>query len=249
MFVFLISSCKKEDTVTEHEGDVTVSFDARVGNEDFGLNKTFNIDSHTYNFKHLRYWVSNVSLIKNDGSEYKVPEAYYLIEETDVQSVQDGAFQYPAKKREDVEINKVPLDNYRAIKFSIGVDAPYNDNLSLQSGELSQLNGMTNISWMWHTSYIFSSLSGTFNNGSGNTNIRVETGLNDNYKTVTLDLPSAIKISSAKKSNIVLYVDIAKIIADVDLTATPIIGAAQADVMKTIAGNFATKVFAVQEAK
>ena len=243
------ASCKKETTITEHDGSATISFDAKVGSDDFALNKDFTINNRTYNFTHLRYWVSNVTLIKADGSEYPVPNAYYLIEETNAQSVQDGAFQYPAKKREDVVLNDIPLAEYKAIKFSIGVDSKYNDNLSLQAGELSQLNGMTNISWMWHTTYIFTAVGGKVTEGATTKNIKVETGLNANYKTLTLNLPSNVQISSAKSTTLGLNVDVTKIIDGIDLVATPTVGASQATQMQAVANNYATKVFSAAISK
>ncbi|GEP98503.1 MbnP family protein [Chitinophaga cymbidii] len=149
--VALLSACSKDDDKTEYAGKATLTFDSRVGTEDFALNKDFTINSRTYQFTAFRYWISNVVLVRVDGSEYEVPASYYLIEELNKIAVQDGAFEYPAKKREDVTLSDIPLGEYKAVRFSIGVDQQHNDNLALQAGELSQLNGMTNVSWMWHT--------------------------------------------------------------------------------------------------
>ncbi len=244
-----LTSCKKDADTSEYDGSATITFDAKVGTEDFALDKNFTVSNRTYNFTHLRYWVSNVVLVKADGSEYAVPNAYYLVEETKAQAVQDGAFQYPANKREDVVLKNIPVSDYKAVKFSVGVDTKYNDNLSLQAGELSQLNGMTNISWMWHTTYIFTALGGKVTEGATTKNIKVETGLNANYKTITVNLPSHVKISSAKSTTIGLTVDVTKIIDGIDLIATPTIGASQAAAMQTVAANYATKVFSVTTAK
>lgn len=239
--VVLATSCKKDNTATETDGDVTLNFDAKLGNADFVLNQNTVIGSRTYNFKGFRYWVSNLVLIKADGSEYTVPASYYLLEETNAVTVQDGSFTYPAKKREDVELKNIPKGDYKQVKFSIGIDATHNDNLSLQAGELSQLSGMTNISWMWHTSYIFTTLQGTVIEGATIKNFKAETGLNANYKTVTVTLQQPVKISSASSAKISFAVDIAQLIDGVDLITTPVIGASQAAAMGTLATNFATK--------
>lgn len=243
--VMAFSSCKKETIVTEHEGDATISFDAKVGASDFALNQNIAIGARTYNFKNLRYWISNVSFIKADGTEVVIPDSYFLVEETGAVAVQEGDYSYAAKKREDVTIKNIPLSDYKQVKFSIGVDAAHNDNLSLQSGELSQLNGMTNITWMWHTSYIFSSLQGSVTEGATTKTFKAETGLNTNYRTVTLNLPQHVKISSAKTTKVSLSVDVAKIIDGIDLITTSIIGADQPTAMTTIADNYATKAITV----
>lgn len=240
-----LTSCSKDDnnatTTTETSGQTTLTFNATVGTTDFALNKDFTINGSTYNFTQLRYWVSNVSLINDKGVAYEVPNSYFLLEENNAISIQDGTFTYPAHKREDVTISDIPAGTYKSITFSIGIDSIYNSNLSLQAGELSQLNGMTNISWMWHTSYIFSSLKGTMKAGTESTDITVETGLNKNYRTLSLDFATSISISSSKSDTIKFDVDVAKVIDGLDLTTTPVIGAAQATQMTMVADNYKTK--------
>lgn len=241
----LFTSCTKEETTAEMAGQATVSFDTKVGSADFALNQNFTIANRTYNFKQFRYWVSNVSLIDDKGAEYKIPNSYFLLEETGEIKTQDGAYTYPSNKREDVLISNIPVGNYKTVKFAIGVDAKYNDNLSLQAGELSQLSGMTNISWMWHTSYIFTSIAGTVTEGTTTKNIKAETGLNANFKTVSIDLPAAVRISSAQNRKVVLAVDMSKILNGIDLIATPTVGAAQATVMSQLSTNYTQAISVV----
>jgi hypothetical protein len=243
-----LTSCKKETIVTEHDGEATVQFDAKVNNSDFVLNQNITIGARTYNFKNLRYWVSNVSLVQSNGTEVTVPNSYFLLEETNAVTVQDGAYTYPAGKRESVVVKNIPQADYKAIKFSIGVDARHNDNLSLQAGELSQLSGMTNVSWMWHTSYIFSTLQGTVSDGVSTKTFKAETGLNANYKTITLNFPEAVKINSSKSTNLIFGLDIAKVLQNIDLITNPNVGAAQASIMTTLADNYAG-AFSVQLVK
>ncbi|MBP1649876.1 MAG: hypothetical protein H6Q26_33 [Bacteroidetes bacterium] len=236
----LFSACSKDDdkdTSDTLNGQTVLTFDSKVGSDDFTLNKDVTINGATYNFTQLRYWVSNVTLTNTDGNTYKVPSSYYLLEENNAIAVQDGSFEYPATKREDVTISDIPAGTYKSITFSIGIDAVYNDNLSLQAGELSQLNGMTNVSWMWHTSYIFSSLKGTRNS----TAIAVETGLNTNYRTITITLPGSVTINAASTTNIKFSVDVTKIIDGLDLATTPTIGASVPAVMTQVADNYSTK--------
>ncbi|MNK28849.1 hypothetical protein D3C87_472340 [compost metagenome] len=244
----LITSCSKDnDTIlVEADGKVTVSFDAVFGAQDFALNKDFTSGTKTFNFTKFRYWVSNVALVNSKGEAYKVPNSYFLVEETSAVPVQEGTFTYPATKREDVVLPNIPLGDYKTIKFSIGVDRKYNDNLSLQTAELSQLNGMTNVSWMWMTSYIFSSVGGKVTENGTSKTLLVETGLNANYKTVTVDLPQAVKISSAKETKIVLNADVEKAIDGVDVVTNPVVGASKATIMAAVATNYSTKVFSVK---
>lgn len=236
----LISSCSKDTIVNVGDGKLSLQFDAKIGSADFSLNSAHTIGSRTYEFSHFRYWVSNLVLVKSDGSEYAVPDAYYLLEETNPVPVQDGSYTYPARKRETVSLSAVPMAEYKAIRFHIGVDATHNDNLSIQGGELSQLNGMTNVSWMWHTSYIFTSLQGKVTEGATSKSFVAETGLNENYKEVSIELSEPVKVSSSKDWTIQLNVDVAKLIDGIDLIANPTIGASQASLMSQMATNFAS---------
>lgn len=248
--LLLFSSCKKDnDNSIAGPGSADINFDAVVGGEDLTLNKDFNINNRIYNFKTFRYWVSNVQLLRSSGTPYAVPNAYYLLEEIGDLAIQDGDFTYPAKKREKVTLTGVPIGDYTGITFSIGIDQKYNDNLSLQAGELSQLNGMTNISWMWHTTYIFSAISGTVKESADLKNLKVETGLNANFKTVTLNFPKAILINGSKSTTIDLKADIAKVFEGVDVYANPEIGASKPTEMATIANNYGTSVFSVKAAQ
>ncbi|MCX2574364.1 MbnP family protein [Pedobacter sandarakinus] len=250
----LFSSCSKEGDLiatTDSQGKTTLTFDATFNGTDFALNKDFTLGTKTFNFNKFRYWVSNVILVNAAGEDVKVAGSYYLIEETGAINLvgvnnEVSTTIYPATKREDVSLKEIPAGDYKAIKFGVGVDQKYNDNLSLQSGELSQLNGMTNVSWMWLTSYIFTSATGTVKDGATSKTLKVETGLNSNYKTVSLSFPQTIKIGSSKSSSIVLNVDLAKAFNGVDIIATPSVGAAQATAMATVANNYATNVFSVK---
>jgi hypothetical protein len=243
-----LTACKKETKGPEepagthplYEGTVTMSFDARVGNEDFVLNKTFTINNRFYYFGRLRYWVSNVVLINVDGSEHSVPKSYYLIQETNQIW---SPIPYPAKKREDVTINGIPAGNYKAVRFSIGVDSIHNSNLSLQDGELTTGTGMDNgDGWTWATSYIFTAMGGYVGEGTNTKEFKVETGSNKNYKTVTLDLP---KTESLKSTIIKLNVDAAKLVEGLDLMTTPTINHSTPAQMTTVSGNFEKKAFSV----
>lgn len=243
----LFSSCDKDETpLTDNTpGKVSLNFDAVFSNTDFALNTNFTAGTKTYNFNKFRYWVSNVVLVKANGEEYSVPKSYFLLEETAAVTVQDGAYTYPANKRELVELSDIPAGEYKGIKFGVGVESKYNDNLSLTIGELSQLNGMTNVSWMWHTSYIFTAVAGKVTESAITKNIQVETGLNANYKSVSLNFSQNLKVGGTEASSINLKADVAKALDGIDVTATPIVGAAQATTMTTLANNYSTKVFSV----
>jgi hypothetical protein len=174
-----------------------------------------------------------------------VANSYYLIEETADIAIQDGQYTYTARKREDINLTSIPQGSYKAIEFGIGVDKEKNDNLSITAGELSIMNGMTNIAWMWHTSYIFSSLKGMVENNTTKV-LKLETGLNDNYRTVKLDLASTIILGTGQNARISLKGDILTLLASFDNWEKPVVGAQQAKEMQAISDNFVTNFFTIK---
>lgn len=247
--LILFSSCKKDTVINSSTGKTTLSLESNVAGQAFSLNKDFAIGGKSYHFTAFRYWVSNVVLTNTSGQQYKAPHAYYLVEQTNAQVVQSGTFTYPATSRTAIELEGVPAGNYKSISFSIGVDKEHNDNLSLQDGELEQMNNMTNVTWMWHTSYIFTTLEGTVSAGATPKDLMVQTGLNDNYTSLSFDLATPVSITASQEADIKFSVDVSKIIDGVDVYATPVVSASTPDVMAAVAGNYKTKVFSLQPAK
>ncbi|MCF0060418.1 hypothetical protein MUK70_14330 [Dyadobacter chenwenxiniae] len=146
----IFSACSGEDNkplVTPiAAGELNITFDAKVGNVDFALNKDFAVGSQTLNFSKLRYWISNVVLVNAQGTEFIVPDSYFLMEEVgelDLSGTINEKLIYPANKRETITLKGIPAGEYKSVKFAIGVDARHNDNLSLRAGELSIANGMS----------------------------------------------------------------------------------------------------------
>lgn len=264
-------SCKKDDVqyiekIIEKEvevpapgaGELLLKFDAVYGEENFELNKKFPYhlvnDSGEYDleyeFQKLRYWISDVKLINDAGEEYLVPDSYYLVEEVGDIFVQDGSFDkvYPATKRETVKIAGIPIGDYKAVKFSIGVAPKYNDNLALRAGELSSLNGMANEQWMWFTSYIFTSVSGTMTwvkEIPESKSFFWETGENSNYREMTIDLGKSIQISSEHDSEINLKTDVKQIISFPTPWTNNVIGATKPALMSALTENYSTKAISL----
>lgn len=70
IFALLLSlfSCSKEKEIIMKNSSLELTFDNRVGNEDFDINKTYNIDGKNYTFDSFRYWISNIKLETQDAS-------------------------------------------------------------------------------------------------------------------------------------------------------------------------------------
>lgn len=213
----LFTACEKEvikevekvvyinENFDPEKGVVRLNFKHVIGNQDFELKKNFtDTEGNTYSFNEIRYWVSNVKLVKTNGEEVAIPDSYYLVENRDTlfyygtTAANVGANFSAPNKREDVLVGNVPLGDYAKVKFAIGVDARYNNNFAIKAGELD-INQMSQVAgWAWHTSYIFLRTKGAYLAKGGNAltdavRFVAETGGNDQYREVEIALPVSSK--------------------------------------------------------
>lgn len=136
----------KEDTTP---GTVEVEFDHRWGTQVFNFNQAILTpagDSAT--FTAFKYFVSNVKLLKDDGSEYAIPNSYYLID-------------HEMATSKALTFTNVPAGNYTGIKFLLGIDSTKNtSSLDQRTGVLDPATGASGMYWAWNSGYIFVKLEG-----------------------------------------------------------------------------------------
>ncbi|MBL7815412.1 MAG: hypothetical protein JNL70_10385 [Saprospiraceae bacterium] len=137
----------------QSSGTLTLQFDNMVGNEDMVLNtKNYkNAMGEDFNISLFQYYVSNIRLMKSDGSEYAVPqnESYFLIREQD-------------PKSQTVTLNNVPKGKYTGIRFVIGIDSLRNTaDISQRKGCLDVGGEAKDMYWAWNSGYIFVKMEGT----------------------------------------------------------------------------------------
>lgn len=141
------AGCKKDTDTLLDVGTVDVTFENTVGNAPLDLTtaraayKTAAGDS--FRVTKLVYYISNVQFNKADGSSYKVPNSYFLVNQADAAS-------------QKISLPNIPVADYRSLTFVIGVDSTRNVS-GAQTGALSQGNAMF---WAWDTGYIFFKMEG-----------------------------------------------------------------------------------------
>ncbi len=143
----LTISCKENpDTEPSLPGEVKLEFDHVVGSNALSLDdrEYTNANGDKFKVSMFKYYISNILLKKADGTEYKQPESYYLIDESK-----------PASKL--ITISDVPAGEYSSLIFTIGVDSTRNVS-GAQTGALDPANGMF---WTWNSGYVFVKLEGT----------------------------------------------------------------------------------------
>lgn len=140
-------------------GTLDLHLPFELNGEEIELEQAYWLGGAQVTFFSLRYWLSGLSLFKEDGERVDIPNSYYLMELT--RKREDGRgdeTQYTQRKRDTIRLREVPAGRYVALGFNIGVDPEHNDDLSLGGGELNVLSNMARAEWMWFTSYIFTSL-------------------------------------------------------------------------------------------
>jgi hypothetical protein len=191
----LLSSCDEEENLKQ-AGDIEMNFNLKAGTEDLVFEDKTYINAAGNQFSVSSFWmyISNITLIGAEGTvDYILENDYHLIEGS--KSISDLV----------IGLDSVPAGSYNAIRFSIGVDAPTNTDISAIAGELDPARA-----WNWNTGYKFVSLEGNFfPEGQEARGLIMHIGLDQNYKTLTADFSNNLNINGGM-SNIDFSVDILK---------------------------------------
>lgn len=233
-----IISCKKKDnpaltTPTVDTGRVYMEYFTEVGGSKLNLNNQWykNQNGDSFTVSKFNYYISNV-VMKGSGStpDYSEPNSYHLIEHSATPS--DMTFY----------IDKVPGGDYKAVTFMIGVDSLRNVS-GAQGGALDPIKGNF---WDWNTGYIMLKFEGTSPKAT-TTGKKIMlhsggfSGVNNVLKTVTLDMPSEIKVTKGQANHIHFTADIQKMfkspnVIDFSVTQTIMMPGVQA---KKLSDNYA----------
>ncbi|HRH64981.1 MAG TPA: hypothetical protein PLU53_01660 [Bacteroidia bacterium] len=173
----LIPGCKKDSDETTPvvpgpTGDMQVFVSNEIDGQPIQLGELIytNAAGNLYQVDLLKYYLSNVTLIKADSTEYNLKN-YELIN-----AAVDTTCQFSG--------SGIPNGNYTRMRFNLGIDTARN-HTGAQEGDLDPINGMI---WTWNTGYIFFKHEGIFRTTAG-----TDTSLLYHYGTdpvlVTVDLP------------------------------------------------------------
>ncbi|WP_118950996.1 MbnP family protein [Taibaiella helva] len=152
-----------------------------------------------FNVTMYKYYVSNIKLVKADGSEYAEPESYHLVNQAEASSL-------------SFDVAGIPAGSYTAVKLLLGVDSTRNVS-GAQTGALDPALGMF---WAWSTGYIMAKVEGDFLKTSTNANAVFSfhlggfTGKNSVLNEITLPLPQELAVGDNTSSSLTLKSDLLK---------------------------------------
>lgn len=224
-FSVSLFSCNKDELI-EGTGDTVLELEHVWGSAPFALNKDFTTESNqTVKLTKLKYLTSNYVFIKDDGSEYFVPESYYL---TDVANPNSTM----------LSLKNIPSGNYKGLRFIVGVDSARNTS-GAQEGALATTNDLY---WSWNTGYIFFKAEGSSPQSSTGFSYHVGgfKGATAAQRTITFDFGSSrLQVRKGKEVTVHAKVDVRKFFSGVDVSTTNRVHMPGADAMK-LADNYAT---------
>jgi hypothetical protein len=202
-----LSACRKkpDPVVVNHvatNGDVSLTFQNVAGMQPLtlvnGLDTVWyqNANGDSFAVMLYKYYISNIVLFKDDGTEILETNSYHLIDQSKMES---GYF----------TIKDIPTGSYKKISFLIGVDSARNVS-GAQTGALDGIHGMF---WDWNTGYIMAKFEG-ISPQSGNPDQRIVyhtggfSGEVNVLRKVTLNFPQTLEITENKLPNVHIKADV-----------------------------------------
>ena len=211
-----ISSCSNndDDEIQNTEpGNLQLKFENGFNNlGNIVLNQTTQTSSsgQKHQFSTLKYVISNISLIDENGNEFKYnynnpDKGAFIINQADAK----GGIVY-------ANLTEIPKGNYRKIKLGLGISPTA--YLIGQDGQgifwdKAKQEGMA---WSWSAGYIFARIEGKygisipdteFMNHTGNMGDTTINGTADLYREVVLDLPTTARVSKEITPSIHILAD------------------------------------------
>lgn len=172
--VGLLGMACSEESIETKRGSLIIQLNNVVGGAELTLNKTTytNANGESFTVSKFDYFVSNIRLLRADGTEFVVPQenSYFLVRENDVAS-------------QTIQLNDIPQIKYKGLSFMVGVDSLRSvSSIDKRKGVLDPKDTRTaGMIGDLNTGYIFLKLEGTSPavpaDGTGQRTFRYHVGL------------------------------------------------------------------------
>lgn len=202
-----LSGCGGGDKKT---APISINFKATYGDAPFVSFKNYEyLDGKKVFFNLFQYFISNVELVRADGSTEKLTDVEYVNLAFD----NDGA----ASAGKTITFNNIEEGVYTGLRLGIGVPENVNNKNpnSLPASSPLTVNG-GNEFWSGWKSYIFLKIEGRYDaDGDNNVfekSLEYHCGSNAVYRNLTFTKP--ITVAAAGSTELFLSADIAKLLRD-----------------------------------
>ncbi|WP_407509083.1 MbnP family protein [Elizabethkingia anophelis] len=215
--LFILSSCRNSDSIETEDttpGNLQIKFENGFNNlGDIVLGQTVQTSSggQKHNFTTLKYIVSNIVLIDENGKEFK-----YNYNNSD-----KGAFIIDQAEAKAgivyIDLADIPRNNYKKIRFGLGISQ--SAYLLGQDGQgiFWQKAKAAGMAWSWAAGYIFTKLEGNYGSATADTKFMNHCGNMGNtsanntadlYREITLNLPMTARVTKNIKPSIHILADL-----------------------------------------
>ncbi|MEO2071879.1 MAG: MbnP family protein [Zunongwangia sp.] len=206
-----LTACSSDDDAVSNlggENDVRIEFDAGVNGDALLLGATSytNANGETLKINRFNYIVSNFVLIDAEGNEFTYPkdDSYFVVSEEN--------------ELTEVVLKDIPAGEYVALKFGVGVDQEKYQQGAEGQGDFLQVAEENEMMWSWQAGYKFLNFEGTFTSETVTepTIFQIHMGSHgsslDNYREVTLQMPSDALVSENLSPVVHMAVDANKVL-------------------------------------
>ncbi len=132
---------------SQDKNSIRVNFLAFFGDQTLKFDSVYLLNqNNSLEFQNLKFYVSDVQLLKKGKITYQEKESYHLIDFSDLQKT-------------SFILNNIPEKDYDKVTFKLGIDSVTNFAGAL-GGDLDPTKGMY---WTWQNGYINFKLEGTSN--------------------------------------------------------------------------------------
>lgn len=226
LLILMLTGCdwfRTDPPVEPLPGEVHVNFELEWEGVSYALEQVVS-DHNGYPIRldNLQLYIAPIAFRK-DGD---------WVETTDVSLVD---FSIHAPK----ELTSIPSGSYDAIRFGMGLPPEINtdiDPASYPNSHPLSVIGSAGMFWTWASGYIFVKYEGKFALEQGTPllePVSYHCGTDASYRTVTLELPSALVVEPEGEYNATLTLDAAKALHGtndaIDLAVDPVTHNAQGD--------------------
>ncbi len=137
-----VDSCEDEATIA----NLKFHWHTNVGSAAAAYAVDFQTaDGRKFNLSDFRYYISNIVLIKDDGTELPLTDKVLLVNPSE----------------QDYDLGSVPTGEYKGFKFMIGLDSLTNHADPTTHAATSPLSIQSPpIHWSWNSGYIFFKVEG-----------------------------------------------------------------------------------------
>ena len=195
------TSCKKDDNDDDHDhegsGHLHIYFQNKMGNMDLMYGHTHQLsDGRDYSFDQVQYYISNLRLKKEDGTEYPIDGVYEVVKGANLT---------------EIDLEDIPAGHYHGIKFYVGVDSVTNHaDPTLYDAGSALAPQSPSMHWSWNSGYIFMRLEGNVDTsaaGDQTADFGYEMHLGGDANLVDIDLTKHFEAGEREHPSVTVNMD------------------------------------------